>query len=415
MIAKIKLGARGAFLSATVIAASASAVHAQQAASALDFQLKGSVEGMTAYEVSGSDGVWLMSPDGKTFINGMVYDLSGDAPVINFKEVSEDHLPEFLRQPKPRSQSAPVPIAQKPSVQEGNIIADVMNGAGAALVNVDDAKKHELVADLVARMDRAQSPEEFKLLILEWQAEIEGNAAAAAAAGKALKELSTEAPAEPPRPALQNNSATGGSAAVQVPPAAEPAPSPVATIAREEAPAAVEASASPQTDGEMLLQAMREDGFWFAIGETSAPVAYVFIDPMCPYCAKAIHNLKPKLDDGSLQLRVLLAPVLSRASYGKIASILTSQDPVGTFLEHELEYAQRGASGLPRANEDDIPAELAEGVRANYGMIFDNGLPGVPFFAYETSDGPKFLSGVPQPDHFSDALPDAYSGTAPRK
>lgn len=413
MIAKIKLGARSALLSATVIATAVGAANAQETVGALDFQLKGSVEGMTAYEVSGSDGIWLMSPDGKTFVNGMVYDLSGDAPVINFKQVSEDHLPEFLRRPQPQSQ--PEPTAQKPATLEGNIIAEVMNGAGSALVNVEDAKKHELVADLVARMDRAQSPEEFKLLILEWQAEIEGNAAAAAAARKALKDLSTEAPAEPPRPAQRNSSATGGSAAAQVTPTAEPAPSPITANAREEVPAAAEVPSSPQTDGEMLLQTMREDGFWFAIGESSAPVAYVFIDPMCPYCARAIHNLKPKLDDGSLQLRVLLAPVLSRASYGKIASILTSQDPVGTFLEHELEYAQRGASGLPRANEDDIPAELAEGVRTNYGMIFDNGLPGVPFFAYETSDGPKFLSGVPQPDHFSDALPDAYSGTAPRK
>lgn len=395
-------------LSTAILAASAAHVSAQGAP-----QVLGEVLGLTAYEFEGVDGVWLVTPDGEKIINGMVYDLSGDTPVVNFGTANDAEIPEFLRG-SPGTEpvaEAPAPISTPPVDED--IIGQALKGAEEGLAGVDDARKRELLVDLVARMDSANSPEEFQLLILEWQAEIQGDAQAAETAREAIDDLeNTAAPAEETSqaPAQSAADAMAQGIAEAIPQTIMPVtPNPlVGQLAEEQEQAQAQGD---KPDDLYLLDQMRHEGFWFAVGETQAPVVYAFIDPTCPYCARAIVNLKPEIDNGSLQLRVLLAPAINQSAAPLIAAILTAEDPIAAFMTHEAEYAERGSSSLRDVDFGELPPAMNDGVKANYDMIVDNGLPGVPFFAYETLDGIKFLSGVPQPGQFSQALPDSYSGT----
>lgn len=401
-------GLMSPLLSTAILAATAAYASAQGAPRVI-----GEVSGLTAYEFEDVDGVWLMTPDGDKIINGMVYDLSGETPVVNFGTANDAEIPEFLRRPaEPEPQAAaPAPTPMPPA--SGDIVSQALAGAEAGLAGVDDARKRELLVDLVSRMDSAKSPEEFQLLILEWQAEIQGDAEAAQSARDAIDGLDLGAAAPgatgqaPDRAAVD---ALAQGIAEAIPQTVMPtSPNPLVgqlAVQDEQAQASNE-----KPDDLYLLDLMRHDGFWFAVGEPQAPVVYAFIDPTCPYCARSIVNLKPELDNGSLQLRVLLAPAINKSAAPKIAAILTSQDPVEAFLTHELQYAERGSSSLRDVDFAELPPSMNEGIKANYDMILDNGLPGVPFFAYETLDGIKFLSGVPQPGQFSQALPDSYSGT----
>jgi hypothetical protein len=43
-------------------------------------------------------------------------------------------------------------------------------------------------------------------------------------------------------------------------------------------------------------------------------------------------------------------------------------------------------------------------------MVRDYGIPGVPFFVYETTEGAKVLSGSPEGIDFPGAVSDPYMG-----
>lgn len=381
----------------------------------------GELAGMTAYEFEGVEGIWLMTPDQETIINGMVYDLSGDTPVVNFGTADPSDVPEFLRRPEPAHESETAKNHPEPTSPE-DFISHTLAEAQAGLEGVAEERQRELLVDLVSRMDQAKTPEEFRLTILEWQAEIQGDEEALKAARQALEEIRAQEESALSVPKDVPDRADVDALAERISKAipgtvTEPAPRAMegAMVSYEAAPALEEADSmsDKEADGRLLIDQMRHEGFWFAVGAAGAPTVYAVIDPTCPYCARAIKNLKPEIDNGDLQLRVLLAPVISRAAPPKIAGILTSEDPVEAFLTHEIEYAERGASSIDRVDFGEMPLAMQEGVKANYDIVFEHGLPGVPFFGYETPNGMKFLSGVPQPGHFRDALPDRYTGTSP--
>lgn len=404
-------------LTTAIVAAGALSANAQNAPRVI-----GEISGMTAYLFDGVEGVWLVTPDGQKIINGMVYDLSGQEPEVNFGTAEQAEIPEFLQRQAPGEPEAPEAEQSSADVDPAttesasDFVGRALAEAEAGLAGVDNERKRELLIDLVSRMDRATSPEEFRLLILEWQADIQGDDRSASSARDAIDGLegssaepvsAEDLPPVPDRAAIDGLAETIAGIAPQAMMPTSPNPLVDGVLSSRE-----EAAGDPdKPDDLLMLDLMRHEGFWFAVGATEAPVVYAFIDPMCPYCARAIENLNPELQNGSLQLRVLLAPAISRAAPAKIAAILTSDDPVQAFLNHEIEYAQRGASSLRDVDFAELSPAMESGIRANYDMIHENGLPGVPFFAYETAEGIRFLSGVPQPGHFAEALPDAFAGT----
>jgi len=141
------------------------------------------------------------------------------------------------------------------------------------------------------------------------------------------------------------------------------------------------------------LDEIRHEALWFGIGNHEAPVVYAFIDPSCPYCARAIVNIGDDISEGKIQLRVALAPVVSRNSPDMIASIFTAEQPPIAFMEHEYSWLE-GRTDLAPAKWDDLPGVIRDGLIHNVDIMKDYEIPGVPFFIFDTEDGARIVNGA---------------------
>lgn len=399
----------------------------------------GEISGMPAWSVEGSDMVWMQAADGSV-IAGYVFDETGadiGSALLGVEPVS---VWESFEIPAPAStppatepaqaqtsqttglswsdvvagtspggspivieESGTPPSTVSDATQETTQIAsDALSVIETTLAGVPEADKRALIEELMLMISTATSPEALQLGIVRWTEKV---------TGKAILPEGFEMPEAP----------TASLSADQVRPvpfdaegarildstSAEPAQ--VADV-----PPAVQASALPDRENptsESFLDDIRRNGFWFGVGSYDAPVAYMIADPACPYCARSIMNLKGDIEAGRLQLRVLLAPFVSSRSPSMIAGILFSGDPAGAYFKHSLSYAEKGASDLALHDFGDLPENVVNAVKGNYDMVLDYKLNGVPFFAWNTAEGPKFLAGVPEAGRFADATRDAFDGT----
>lgn len=170
-----------------------------------------------------------------------------------------------------------------------------------------------------------------------------------------------------------------------------------------------EASAS-QVDRSITLDSVRKGAFWFSVGKRGAPTVYAIVDPDCPFCAKAMTNLKDEVELGKLQLRIVPVPVLGERSAGLIAAVLTDEEPPVAFWRHEIQQGTFGASDIAPADFMALRPELRTAIKNNLALMSRLKIEGVPFFAFETGDGPEIHFGVPEPNIFANALPDPYDG-----
>lgn len=222
---------------------------------------------MTAYEFEGVEGIWLMTPDQETIINGMVYDLSGDTPVVNFGTADPSDVPEFLRRPEPAHESETAKNHPEPTSPE-DFISHTLAEAQAGLEGVAEERQRELLVDLVSRMDQAKTPEEFRLTILEWQAEIQGDEEALKAARQALEEIRAQEESALSVPKDVPDRADVDALAERISKAipgtvTEPAPRAMegAMVSHEAAPALEEADSmsDKEADGRLLIDQMRHE------------------------------------------------------------------------------------------------------------------------------------------------------------
>jgi hypothetical protein len=115
-----------------------------------------------------------------------------------------------------------------------------------------------------------------------------------------------------------------------------------------------------------------------------------------------MNILRPDVEAGRIELRIILAPLVSSRAPDVIAGIMAQPDPVTTFWEHELDLAA-GGRGVDPLPFDSLPVDYQSAIRTNYEMAAENGLPGVPYFIYENGEGEQRFSGVPQAGQFQDA------------
>lgn len=280
-----------------------------------------------------------------------------------------------------------------PPLDEVGLIdgAQVAKEAQNALEGFDQEEKRKLLLDLVNGLRSASTQEEFLQGVASWRSEIDKKRVE-----KGMSRLYSE----------------GGSA--PLPPVA--AFIPVTTLAPPEVittplPPSEMVVAGTETPLEQtLLEDVRKNALWFSVGANDAPTVYAFIDPTCMYSASAIAALSKKVGAGELQLRVVLAPVISERSPGLIAAILNSDRPPLTFFDHEVALAEQGRSDLVPGALTDLPGPVQAGIQKNFDMVRDYGIPGVPFFVYETTEGAKVLSGSPEGIDFPGAVSDPYMG-----
>ena len=150
---------------------------------------------------------------------------------------------------------------------------------------------------------------------------------------------------------------------------------------------------------------------WFSVGNKNAPVVYAYLDPTCPFCARAVKAMRSDIDSGKIQMRVIMAPLIAANSPDVIAGILSSGNPVENFMTHEAAVSDRTTSPVALVDFAKLPAEMADGIRKNYQKVIDYEIPGVPFFVFDTAEGEKYFSGVPDASSFDGALHDTFTGS----
>jgi len=415
---------------------------------------EGQVGGMEVWSASGMTDLFAVTPDGRTILRGLMFSGSGrdigsaftgaaptdllsvdqvlapvlsdhghehDIPMVN---TSTDGDFSGLRGPdtcqSPTMGSTPSfgppevagwdeagrgnPPAVQPSatpstgitppLDEVGLIdgAEVAKEAQNALEGFDQEEKRRLLLDLVNGLRPASTQEGFLQGIVSWRSQIDEKRVE-----KGMSRLYS-----------QDGSALLPLVGAQVPATTLTPPEVITTPL----PPSEMMEAGTETPLEQaLLEDVRKNALWFSVGANDVPTVYAFIDPTCMYSASAIAALSKKIGAGELQLRVVLAPVISERSPGLIAAILNSDRPPLTFFDHEVDLAERGRSDLVPGALTDLPGPVQAGIQRNFDMVRDYGIPGVPFFVYETAEGAKVLSGSPEGIDFPGAISDPYTGT----
>lgn len=381
-----------------------------------------SIGGLAAWTVQSQDFVWLVAPDGKSLIAGYVFDENGSdisSAISGYDPMNYDKFMEMNTGVTPVAELPPVfpdvagaiageaaPAPAAGALPGSDVLGQIPNDI---IERLPENIRNEVLARLVEALRPVKTEDEFKAVILSWRAYVNAVAAGGdinAPFPAVAAEATVPAPAVqevPAAPAPQEQSSTA---------MPEPALSGQGAAVQQEAPAADAAVSGAQVANPELgiLENTRLNTMWFSLGAQEAPVVYAYIDPTCPFCARAMKTLAPKVQDGSLQLRVILAPLISTSAPDVIAGILGSANPVQTFFEHEMAVADQKTSPVTPVAFSTLGAEMADGIRRNYDMVMAYELPGVPFFVYDTPEGEAFFSGVPETDTFAAAKKDAFTG-----
>lgn len=134
-----------------------------------------------------------------------------------------------------------------------------------------------------------------------------------------------------------------------------------------------------------------EQADWFSIGNANAPYIYVFMNPTCEHCIAYWNDLKPHIESGAIQLRIL---PFGSSSDNKTASaaLLSVSNPADAWNS----YITGDEAAL---SEDKITDQgVYEKVAANTAIWMDWKLRTTPFSVYRSSgDGEiKILIGQPE-------------------
>jgi len=395
---------------------------------------QGQVSGMDLYAMDGFDGMWLVAPDGRTAIAGTVFSAQGRdigsaflgrEPVRAFEmgqveaPVTAEGVtpvnPNITLPQNPTEQSslltgeeldameagvsrigddifgdagneAEAPVAEPQDADTAVSAANVTRDAQEALEGLSPADKDLLMKALVEMLADVKSEAEFKSVVEVWTNEV------------VRRHRDGTEVLEPASGVVDDSQA----------PAMEDHASAMETGPEAEQPVVLEET--ERTLADELLDEVRHDALWFGIGNHEAPAVYAFIDPACPYCARAIVNIGDAISDGELQLRVVLAPVVSQNSPGLIASILTHEEPPIAFMEHEYAWAE-GRRFLQPAEWTDIPGQVRDGLLYNVELMKKYEIRGVPFFVFDTEEGARVINGVPNISALSTAIEDPFMGT----
>lgn len=327
--------------------------------------------------------------------NSGAFDLSGGGAEEASDDVARGNVERQARQDAAPSTDGARPI-------DGG---EVARTAEEALAEFNDDERRALLLELVEGLRDAETQETFVQGIVNWRLRID----------EMRQEKGLPSYFTPDGISLRSDVENRGEPDVTNAASSEETSEEDLPVASAEPRATVEAatevSGSDANIEERLLEDVRRNALWFSVGSTDAPTVYAFIDPTCPYCARAISVLSEKIGAGELQLRVALAPVVSRNAPGVIAGIFNAENPPLAFFDHEVEKDKFGRSELDTAAFNELPGALQAGVRRNYDMIVDYEIPGVPFFVYETEDGAEAFSGVPDGISFPGAVVDSYTGT----
>lgn len=123
-----------------------------------------------------------------------------------------------------------------------------------------------------------------------------------------------------------------------------------------------------------------------------APVLYMFADPRCPYCARSFVELKPFLDRGEIELRIIPVPVLSSKSFELALRFVHSETAGQDFVAHgqAILNGEKEPEPLPVT---EIDQRVVKAMTKNVKWFRKNAMQSVPFYLYKTAEGDQVLAG----------------------
>lgn len=169
------------------------------------------------------------------------------------------------------------------------------------------------------------------------------------------------------------------------------ADTPTATIISAPITAVEQPSAQVQEGIDTIFKQAGEERIWFSAGTPNrgAPVVYMLADPECPHCQWTIDQMLGPITSGSIDLRIIPAPITGVQGFNSSLSILHSQDIPQTFMAH-MTSQTRGTAAVAQMDANQADKAVIQGIVDNINWMRANKMPGVPFFLYETDQGAQF-------------------------
>ncbi len=130
-----------------------------------------------------------------------------------------------------------------------------------------------------------------------------------------------------------------------------------------------------------------ENSNWVAIGQAGAPVFYSFIDPQCPHCHAMLEELRPDIEAGRVQVRMI--PVgFKEETRAQAAYLLATPSAEQIWWRH----MDGDASALPAKREIND-----QGVQRNLAIMQSWKLSVTPLIVYRGVDNQvKIVRGKPK-------------------
>jgi len=123
-----------------------------------------------------------------------------------------------------------------------------------------------------------------------------------------------------------------------------------------------------------------------------APVLYMWADPKCPYCARSFVEMKPWLDRGEIELRIIPNPITSVEAIRLAATLLNGKDPGFEFVKHgeEIVNGQPERVAIP---DNEFDPKVASALNNNIRWSRANNILQVPFFLFQDDHGDQVFAG----------------------
>lgn len=130
-----------------------------------------------------------------------------------------------------------------------------------------------------------------------------------------------------------------------------------------------------------------ENSNWLPVGQAGTPVFYALIDPQCPFCHEMMVELKSKIEDGKVQVRMI--PVgRTEESKAQAAYLMAVPNPAATWWRHM------------DGDQDALPAKQGintQGVERNMLLMQTWKFQGTPTIVYRGKDGSvKIITSKPK-------------------
>lgn len=114
-------------------------------------------------------------------------------------------------------------------------------------------------------------------------------------------------------------------------------------------------------------------GDYITLNEGKKPI-YVFTDPECPYCKRAILHVEKKMKEGSV--RLIFIPVHGESAVEKSAYVYENFDKI-EGIDAKITFLKKVFNG--EINKKPKDKKYIQKVEALQKKFFDAGLEGVPF------------------------------------